>query len=172
MKKDSINIVWLKRDIRAQDHEPLFNEENSNLKYYVIYIFEPSMIAYPDTGLTHLRFVYHSILALNKIFAPYNRKVEIFYGEAIEVFSFINKSFNVNSILSYRESGTEFSWDRDKKIQQLCKLNKIYWHQFQRDGIIRGIKTRKNWRKNWNLKMAEQVIKNNYSICKNEHYSD
>ena len=168
MKKDSTNIVWLKRDIRAQDHEPLFNAENSNLKYYVIYIFEPSMIAYPDTGLRHLRFVYHSILALNKILAPYNRKVEIFYGEAIEVFSFINKSFNVNSILSYRESGTEFSWNRDKKIQQLCKLNKIYWYQFQRDGIIRGIKTRKNWRKNWNFKMAQPIIKNNFSICKND----
>ena len=104
MKKDSINIVWLKRDIRAQDHEPFFNAENSNLKYYVIYIFEPSMIAYPDTSLRHLKFVYHSILALNKILAPYNRKVEIFYGEAFEVFSFFNKSFNVNSILSYQES--------------------------------------------------------------------
>ena len=41
------------------------------------------MIAYPDTSLRHLKFVYHSILALNKILAPYNRKVEIFYGEAI-----------------------------------------------------------------------------------------
>lgn len=167
MKKDSINIVWLKRDIRAQDHEPFFNAENSNLKYYIIYIFEPSMIAYPDTGLRHLKFIYHSILALNKILAPFNRKVEIFYGEAIEVFSFFNKSFNVNSILSYQESGTEFSWVRDNKIQQLCTHNKIYWHQFQRDGIIRGIKTRKNWRKNWNLKMAQPIIKNNFSICKN-----
>ena len=57
----------VKNIIRAQDHEPLSNAENSNLKYYVIYIFEPSMIAYPDTGLRHLRFVYQ-ILALNKIF--------------------------------------------------------------------------------------------------------
>ena len=61
------------------------------------------MISYPDTSFRHLIFIYQSILALNKILAPYNRKVEIFYGEAIEVFSFINKSFNVNSILSYRE---------------------------------------------------------------------
>ena len=114
MKEDSINIVWLKRDIRAQDHEPFFNAENSNLKYYIIYIFEPSMIAYPDTSLRHLKFIYHSILALNKILVPFNRKVEIFYGEAIEVFSFFKKSFNVNSILSYQESGTELSWIRDK----------------------------------------------------------
>ena len=86
LNKDTVNIVWLKRDIRSQDHEPLFNAENSNLKYYIIYIFEPSIIAYPDTSFRHLIFIYHSILALNKILATYNQKVEIFYGEAIEVF--------------------------------------------------------------------------------------
>ena len=93
MNKSSINIVWLKRDIRAQDHEPFFNAESSNLKYYAIYVFEPSMIAYPDTGLRHLMFVYHSILALNKVLAPFNRKVEVFYGEAVKVLSFFTKSF-------------------------------------------------------------------------------
>ena len=168
MNKDSINIVWLKRDIRSQDHEPLFNAENSNLKYYIIYIFEPSMIAYPDTSLRHLIFVYHSILALNKILAKFNRKVEIFYGESLEVFSFFNDSFKISSIISYQESGTKFSWDRDKKVQQFCKSNKIDWHQYQRDGIIRGIKNRNNWRKFWNTKMSEPLIHNYYSICTND----
>ena len=56
------------------------------------------MIAYPDTGLRHLRFVYHSILTLNKIL-HYIIESRNFL-EAIEVFSFINKSFNVNSILN------------------------------------------------------------------------
>ena len=158
----------MKRDIRSQDHEPLFNAENSNLKYYIIYIFEPSMIAYPDTSLRHLIFVYNSILALNKILAKFNRKVEIFYGESLEVFSFLNDSFKISSIISYQESGTKFSWDRDKKVQQFCKSNKIDWHQYQRDGIIRGIKNRNNWRKFWNTKMSEPLIHNYYSICTND----
>ena len=125
MNKDSINIVWLKRDIRSQDHEPLFNAENSNLKYYIIYIFEPSMIAYPDTSLRHLIFVYHSILALNRILAKFNRKVEIFYGESLEVLSFFKESFKVKSIISYQESGTEFSWDRDKKYNSFVNQIKL-----------------------------------------------
>ena len=167
MKKDNINIVWLKRDIRSQDHEPLFNAEKSNHKYYIIYIYEPSMIAHPDTGLRHLMFIYHSILALNKILAPFNRKVDIFYGEALEVFAFFNNTFNVKSIYSYQESGTEISWNRDKKIKNFCNLNKIDWQQYQRDGIIRGIRTRKNWRKNWNIKMSQPPIQNSFSISKN-----
>ena len=168
MNKENINIVWLKRDLRSQDHEPFYNAENSNIKYFAIYIFEPSMISYPDTSLRHLMFTYQSILALNKTLAPFNRKVEIFYGEALEIFSYLNKSFNIKSVFSYQESGIEISWVRDKKVQNYFKLNKIDWHQFQRDGIIRGIKTRENWRKQWKLKMSQPLIKNTFSICMNE----
>ena len=38
MKKE-INIVWLKRDLRLQDHEPLFLAEKSGLPYIIIYIW-------------------------------------------------------------------------------------------------------------------------------------
>ena len=87
MKVKAINIVWLKRDIRSQDHEPLLKAECAGIPYIIIYMFEPSIIEYPDTSLRHLQFVYHSILALNKTLEPYNRGVEIFYGEAIDVFN-------------------------------------------------------------------------------------
>ena len=126
------------------------------------------MIAYPDTSLRHLIFIYHSILDLNITLAKFNRKVEIFYGESLEVFSFLNNYFNVNSIFSYQESGIEFSWRRDKKIQKFCKSNKIQWHQYQRDGIIRGIKNRNNWREYWNRRMAQPLIQNNFSIKTNQ----
>ena len=39
-----INIVWLKRDIRSQDHLPLQKAEESDLPYLIIYLFEPSII--------------------------------------------------------------------------------------------------------------------------------
>ena len=54
MGKQTINIVWLKRDLRSLDHEPLFNAEKSNVPYIIIYVFEPEIIEYPDTSLRHL----------------------------------------------------------------------------------------------------------------------
>ena len=44
LKKETINIVWLKRDIRSQDHEPLFKAEQDGIAYLIIYVFEPSII--------------------------------------------------------------------------------------------------------------------------------
>ena len=39
-KKQKINIVWLKRDIRVQDHLPLYMANNQKTPYIVVYIFD------------------------------------------------------------------------------------------------------------------------------------
>jgi len=64
--KQQINLVWLKRDLRSQDHLPLHLAEESGLPYLIIFVFEPLMMDYPDTSLRHLQFQYQSLLQLNK----------------------------------------------------------------------------------------------------------
>ena len=142
MSNLAVNIVWLKRDIRSQDHEPLFKAEADGIPYIIIYLFEPTLIDYPDTSRRHLQFVYHSILELNKTLEPFNKCIDVFYGEAIDVFENICLQFEIKKLFSYQESGTQISWARDKMISLFCKEHKIYWEESQRDGIIRGIKNR------------------------------
>ena len=166
MISKALNIVWLKRDLRSQDHEPLLKAESSGISYIIIYIFEPSRIEYPDTSPRHLQFVYHSIAALDTVLSEFNRRVEVFYGEAVDVFSYLNEEFDINSIFSYQESGTQASWGRDKKIKKVCKSNQINWDESQRDGILRGIKNRKDWNKQWHKKMHTPVLQNKYTISK------
>ena len=43
-----------------------------------------------------------------------------------------------------------------------CNENSINWIEFQRDGIVRGIKDRKNWNKNWHIQMHSQIIENSF----------
>ena len=159
-----INIVWLKRDIRSQDHEPLFRAEQAGISYKIIYIFEPALIKYPDTDLRHLQFIYHSILELNKILTHYNKCVDIFYGEAIDVYENLQVHFEIQEIFSYQESGTKITWERDKIINSFCKKQQIIWSESQRDGIIRGITNRIDWNKHWHTVMHRPIIKNEYSI--------
>ncbi len=164
MNKLALNIVWLKRDIRSQDHEPFYKAERAGISYLVIYLFEPSLIKYPDTSLRHLQFVYHSILSLNKTLKPYHRNVEVFYGEAMQVFEHITKNFTINTIFSFQESGTETTWQRDREVKLFCAQNQINWQESQRDGILRGIKNRNNWSKQWHKEMQSPIIQNSYSV--------
>ncbi len=165
MNKESINIVWMKRDIRSQDHEPLFKAEQEGIAYLIVYIYEPSIITYPDTSPRHLQFVYHSIQHLNTVLNPFKRKVTLFYGEAIDVFEFLQQHFLIKNIFSYQESGTNTTYTRDKKTSLFCNQKNIQWQESQRDGILRGIKNRDNWNKKWHQKMHVPVIENQYSVC-------
>jgi len=61
-----INIVWLKRDLRTQDHEPLYLAEKAGIPYILLFLYEPSIITYPDTSTRHLQFCYHSIQKMNE----------------------------------------------------------------------------------------------------------
>ena len=77
MKKEQLNIVWFKRDLRLYDHEPLWfacraselakNAENTEgVATLLIYIFEPSVMNHYDADVRHFRFVYESLVDMNK----------------------------------------------------------------------------------------------------------
>ena len=163
MKKTKINIVWLKRDLRTQDHEPLHFAEKAKNPYLIIYIFDVDLIHHPDTSIRHLQFVYHSIKAINKTLDSLNKSVSVFYGNSLEVFEFLQTQFNIETIFSHNESGIEKSWIRDKSISKFCEKNKIMWHESQQNGVVRGLKNRANWAKLWNSFMAMPLIQNKYN---------
>jgi deoxyribodipyrimidine photo-lyase len=160
--KEKINVVWLKRDLRSQDHLPLFIAEESGLPYLIIFVFEPSIMAYPDTSLRHLQFQYHSILQLNKKLSVHNKEVVIFNTDIITVLDTIQTQYSILTIFSYQETGIQLTYDRDKMVQKYCKTNNIEWKESQRDGIVRGIKNREGWDKQWYANMNTPVIVNKY----------
>lgn len=153
-------IVWLKRDLRTQDHEPLDLAEKSGLPYRIVFIFEPSLIVREDTSLRHLQFVYHSIECMNLELAPFGRKVDVYYGEAVDVFSQFG---GLCKVFSHQESGVMQTWERDRVVAKYFEQNDITWVEVQRDGIERGITDRKGWDKRWFATMHKDIIRNSYS---------
>ena len=158
-----MNIVWLKRDLRLQDHEPLFYAEEANIPYLIIYVFEPTLIEHPDTSIRHLQFVYHSLLSMNEELSAVEHNVEVFYAEVPDVLDYLDKRFDLKTIFSYCESGIQLSWDRDKKVATFCNENRITWREFQRDGVVRGIRNRDTWNAEWHRKMQQPIVKNTFS---------
>ncbi len=160
----AINIVWLKRDLRTQNHAPFKEAEKEGIPYRIIYIFDENLIKHPDTSSRHLQFIYHSILDMNQQLQGYGRQVEVFHGDAVDVFEFLTTNEQVANVYSYQESGVKHSWDIDKKVSQLLTDRNLHWKEFPRDGIVRGISNRKGWDKNWFVTMNKPVIENTFSF--------
>ena len=78
MEKQDINIVWYKRDLRFTDHEPLFFAQQYQLPLLLVYIFEPSVMAYHDSDVRHWRFVYESLMDMNSKLKSFGSQVYFF----------------------------------------------------------------------------------------------
>ncbi|MEI6407876.1 MAG: deoxyribodipyrimidine photo-lyase [Bacteroidota bacterium] len=154
MEKQEINIVWFKRDLRFTDHEPLYLAQQSDLPVLLAYIFEPSVMAYPDSDVRHWRFVYESLKEMNAKLNSLHAEIFIFHQEAETVFKTLMEHFSVKNIFSYQEIGNGLTFERDKAMKRLFKSRQITWHESQTNGIIRGLKNRKQWAERWEAQMT------------------
>ena len=154
LNKKSINIVWFKRDLRFVDHEPLFRASQENLPIVFLYIFEPSVMAYDDADERHWRFIYQSLQEMNSKLGPLGAKVHCFHKEALMVFEQLQTKYAIKNVFSHQEIGNKLTFDRDIAMQSFFDAYHITWHQSQLHGVIRKLKSRKDWDKRW-----EQVMR-------------
>ena len=154
MEKPEINIVWFKRDLRFTDHEPLFNARQSGLPLVLLYIFEPTVMAYHDSDVRHWRFVHESLKEMNSKLEALNAKIWVFHNEAQTVFEALIENYSINTVFSSQEIGNGLTFDRDKSIKTLFDCHQIAWNEYQTNGIIRGLKNRNHWEKLWEASMT------------------
>lgn len=152
-----INIVWFKRDLRLNDHEPLSRAIQLHSKTLLMYVFEPSVKNYKDWDIRHWQFVWQSIQNLNKSLAKYNTQIHTFFGEMEDVLRFLLKSYKVVNIFSYEETGTLVTFDRDIAIRKFCIDNNIRFLESRCNAVIRGLSSRKNWDDHWEYFMSKPL---------------
>jgi deoxyribodipyrimidine photo-lyase len=150
-----IAIVWLKRDLRFTDHEPLYYAQKQALPVLLLYCFEPSLMRYDDSDVRHWRFVYQSLQEMNMKLLDLKAQVYIFHAEVLGVFQEISKHYQIRKIFSHQEVGNRISYDRDIAVQQFCAEQDIVWQEYQLNGVVRKLQSRKQWAQLWKQKMEE-----------------
>ena len=168
--KKSLNVVWLKRDLRTSDHASLYQAEKLGIDYIVVYLFEPKQIDYPDYSSRHQHFIYNSISEMNKSLILFNRKVHVFHADGDVFYEYLSEKYKVDTVFSYQESGIKSSWDRDQKIAKLFQEKSIKWKEFENQSVKRGITNRKGWDKLWFEYANSKIIFNEFT--KNEFNLD
>ncbi len=142
-------MVWFKRDLRLQDHEPLKYAISNGIPVILMAFLEPSLIGQPQSDPRHWRFVVQSVDDLNKNLLPYQAAVSLLYTEVISALDWLVKRFKIKNIFSYVETGLAVTYDRDKAVQNWCLKNEVIWQEYQYAGVIRRLENRKNWRQLW-----------------------
>ena len=155
MNKKPINIVWFKRDLRFTDHEPLFMAQQENIPILLVYFFEPTVMSNDDSDVRHWRFIYESLQEMNTKLKVINTEIHIFHTEVNDVFEKLVEEYEIKTVFSHQEIGNKVTFDRDIAIQSFFDDNKISWKQSQMHGVIRKLKSRKDWDKRWEKVMRD-----------------
>ncbi|XLS30502.1 deoxyribodipyrimidine photo-lyase/cryptochrome family protein [Flavobacteriaceae bacterium M23B6Z8] len=142
-------VVWLKRDLRVYDHEPLYRAMQSCKKVLIIYCFEEFLLTDPHYSERHFIFIKESIRAINAQLAPFYTRVLTVKSPVITLLEQLLRNMGGFKLFSHQETGLACTYRRDLEVAQWCKEHTILWEEFEANGVKRGIKDRDQWKDAW-----------------------
>ncbi|WP_061007664.1 deoxyribodipyrimidine photo-lyase [Vibrio sp. CUB2] len=153
----TINLVWLKRDLRLTDHTPLQRALSSEHPTVLLYIVEPMLLDDPHYSARHWRFIWQSLQDMNETLSARGHQVSVMSGSAIDFLSAIQNQFNINAIFSHQEIGLDCTFERDKQVSEWLQSQGVPWREFEHGAVIRGAKDRLGWDKHWDTVMRAEI---------------
>ncbi|WP_440056519.1 FAD-binding domain-containing protein (plasmid) [Pseudoalteromonas sp. T1lg65] len=140
-----INVVWLKRDFRLEDHLPIFEATASAYPTLFVYIIEPQYWQLADTSARQFGFIRESLLGLAKLLAERGASLTIRKGNIIDVFEKIHNYIAIDTLFCHQETGNPWTYQRDSQVFAWCKTKSIKIKEFQQQAVFRGRLNRDDW---------------------------
>jgi deoxyribodipyrimidine photo-lyase len=150
-------VVWLKRDLRIQDHAPLVAAAGSG-PCVALYVFEPSLLAAPEVDGAHVRFVLECLAELRGALRVRGGRLLVRIGEMPEVLGRLQVVFPFYTLRSHAEVGTRDTWDRDKRVARWCRERGVRWEEAWQGGVFRPLRSRDGWAAAWERRMARAPL--------------
>ena len=147
-------VVWFKRDLRLADHEPLNQAICAGL-VLPLYVVEPEYWTMKYTSGRQWLFLKDSLLDLDKALCARGQPLWIAVGHAEEVLEKLRQRFGISQIFSHEETGSDWTFQRDRRVQSWCRTHGVVWSEVRQHGVIRGLKKRSGWATQWTTLMSQ-----------------
>tara|TARA_R110002126_G_scaffold16527_31_gene66110 strand:- start:3540 stop:5051 length:1512 start_codon:yes stop_codon:yes gene_type:complete len=138
------SLVWFKRDLRLQDHQPLYHASRQGA-VLPVYIVEPDYWQQPDVSLRHWQYIAPALQLLNQQLTALGQPLLIVKGAATAVLRQLCQQYSVTKVFSHEETGNLWSYQRDLAVSRLFKSLQIPWQQYRQFAVFRKLADRDNW---------------------------
>ncbi|MEM6929854.1 MAG: deoxyribodipyrimidine photo-lyase/cryptochrome family protein [Myxococcota bacterium] len=157
----SVQLVWLKRDLRIADHRPLVDAARQG-PVALVYVFEPDLWAEPEYDASHLAFVLECLDDLDEALAPLGARVLRRVGRVREVFDALGRFWTeqggIGGLHSHQETGVLWTYARDRRVKRWCRHHGVPWTEAVQDGVERGPSTRDGWAARWKRFVRQPTV--------------
>jgi deoxyribodipyrimidine photo-lyase len=152
-----MNVVWLKRDLRVEDHAPLAMAAARG-DVLVVYVVEDELLACPETDPSHVRFAAQSLEALRDALAQRGAELLVLRGALPHAFAELHAKRRFTALFSHEETGNLVTYDRDKRVLAWCRQEGIPWTEVPQTGVVRRLRTRDGWARRWSARMHAPLV--------------
>lgn len=155
-----MNVVWLKRDVRVHDHEPLSLASKSDLPCIVLYVYEPQHMSSDTYHEAHHNFINDGLAELDAkiqaIAVGGDGGISVRTGDMIDVLRELHARIPIQTLFSHREVGNCISNARNARVTEWTAANGVHWIESQQDGVsnVRHEDLDEgSWAKKWSAQM-------------------
>lgn len=151
-----MNIVWFKRDLRVEDHQPLA-KACARGPFLPLYIVEPGLWQQPDMGYRHYVFLQACLLEFDDTLRALGQPLVIKTGRVCDVLADLKLKYQFKELFSHQETWNAWTYQRDKAVKKWCRDNHVIWHESVQNGVVRCLKDRGGWANSWYKTMSQPV---------------
>ncbi len=153
-----IQVVWFKRDLRAEDHRPLAEAARGGMPVLPLFVVEPGCWRGEDASPRHWLFLRGALRDLRARLAALGAPLVVRAGDAEEVLAALHARHGIARLLSHQETGNLWTFARDRRVLALCRSLGVPWEEFPDRGVQRGRSPdRDGWARRFRAAMAEPV---------------
>ena len=152
-----LQVVWFKRDLRIQDHEPLQRAAATG-PVLPLYIVEPELWRQPDASARQWAFCREAIVSLRTDLARVGQPLVVRTGDTVAILQRLLRDHAVAAVWSHQETGNAWTYARDRRVAALLRDRGVPWHECRQHGVERGRGDRDRWSRQWETLMARPLV--------------
>jgi deoxyribodipyrimidine photo-lyase len=151
-------LVWFKRDLRMQDHEPLTAAAVAGPILPFVAIEEGWWTGY-DMSARQYAFFCESAAELTEAFADRSVSLHVHTGDVTALLAEALITHGPFALWAHQETGNAWSYARDIGVRSWMRHHGLAYHELVQNGVRRGSALdRDRWARDWNTQMNRPVL--------------
>ncbi|MGC6411651.1 MAG: FAD-binding domain-containing protein [Candidatus Puniceispirillaceae bacterium] len=161
-RRMSIQLVWFKRDLRREDHAPLYHALRAG-PVLPLYILEPDYWQQPDLSARHYQFCREALVDLRDSLSAQGLRLILRIGYAPHILASLIDEMDISAVHAHEETGNGWSYQRDEDVRQMAREKGVIFHEYRQFGVIRGLKSRNGWAAKWAAQMRSDCLQPDFT---------
>ena len=150
-------LVWYRRDLRTQDHEPLA-KACSRGSVIPLFVLDDALLFHPETAVARVEFLLHSLRALDARLRELGGRLLVERGRPEEVLPRLAQRHGCRQVLAHTDSERLVGRVRDARVGRALQDNGVSLEWIEPAGASAELQPYVAWNRQWHGAMAAAPV--------------